>query len=509
MTICTLLCALATSCYGSRAVTSDASIEPAVEPPLDIPGMLDTDGDTITDLDEGRSDPGGAPDTDGDGAPDYEDTDSDGDGIADRTEAGDGDLATGPVDTDADGVPDFRDPDSDGDTIWDGHEGELDTDGDGLPDYLDLDVDCDGVDDSLEAGDDDLETPPVDTDADGVPDFRDPDSDADGLSDEWEFDNGLNPFDGDTDGDGTPDLIEIGRRTDPLDTPGHPESENFPVFVMHDSSPGSPLRMPEPGLDHLVLVSSIQMADVFFALDSSGSMSDEINNLHASLLSIVVPGVREEIPDVWFGVGRFEDCTDCRYNMAVLQGVTDDVVAVESSLDDWFTGCGQYEPYTQYLYALASGDLSPFLGWGGVTPATWTCATPGAVGWPCFRPDALPIVVQFGDEDFDEGMYMCMPSYDHDQAIEALGAIGARYIGVNSGVGSGSSRDVMTLIARGTDSEDVSGHPLVFTISTTGGGLGPQVVDAIEILASQVPVDATAFLRDDPSDLVDVLAQFV
>ncbi|MBW2261249.1 MAG: hypothetical protein JRG91_04680, partial [Deltaproteobacteria bacterium] len=38
---------------------------------------------------------------------------------------------------------------------------------------------------------------------------------------------------------------------------------------------------------------------------------------------------------------------------------------------------------------------------------------------------------------------------------------------------------------------------------------GPQVVDAIEILASQVPVDATAFLRDDPSDLVDVLAQFV
>ena len=499
--VCLLAGVLAASCYGSRAVTSDASIEPTEE----IPGLHDTDGDTITDLDEGRSSPGGATDTDGDGVPDFGDTDSDADGILDSSEAGDRDLASPPVDTDGDGVEDFRDPDSDGDTIWDGHEGEVDTDGDGLPDYRDLDVDCDGILDEVEAGDGSLDTPPVDTDGDGVEDFRDPDSDADGLSDGWEREHGLDPLEADSDGDGAPDLVEVGRRTDPLDAPGHPGSESYPLFVMHDSTPGRPLRLPEPELDHLVLTATIQMADVFFALDSSGSMETEINMLHAGLTSTVVPGVRAAIPDVWFGVGRFEDCQDCAHNMAVLQRVTDDIEAVERSLEGWSTDCGEIEPYTQYLYALASGDVTPYLGWGGVTPATWTCEVPDALGWPCFRPEAMPIIVQFGDEAFVGGGGFCIPGHDADLAISALNAIDAHYIGVNSG----ASRPDMQVIAVGTSSVDTSGWPLVFDISPTGGGLGEQVVEAIEILASQVPVDVTALLRDDPDDGVDPVAEFV
>ncbi len=499
--ICLVLCGLTASCYGSHAVTSDASVEPAE----DVSGMQDTDGDTITDLDEGRTAPGGPVDADGDGTPDFQDTDSDDDGIPDRSEAGDGDLATAPVDTDGDGIADFRDPDSDGDTIWDGHEGTLDTDGDGLPDYLDRDADCDGIGDDGEAGDGILDTPPADTDGDGIADFRDPDSDADGLSDEWERENGLDPRDPDTDGDGAPDLIEVGRRTDPADAPDHPERENFPVFVMHDSTPGRPLRMPEPALDHLVLTSSIQMADVFFAMDSSGSMEREINVLHAGLTSTVVPGVLAAIPDVWFGVGRFEDCTHCRHNMAVLQTVTDDVEDVEAALAGWSTDCGEIEPYTQYLHALATGDVTPYLGWGGVTPSAWTCDLPDAVGWPCFRPEAMPIIVQFGDEVFEGGGGFCDPGHDADLAISALRAIDAHYIGVNSG----ASRPDMQAIAVGTGSVDSHDNPLVFDISPTGGGLGEQVVEAIEILASQVPVDVTALVRDDPSDVLDPVAEFV
>jgi hypothetical protein len=237
-------------------------------------------------------------------------------------------------------------------------------------------------------------------------------------------------------------------------------------------------------------------------------MSGEINNLRDSLRTTVVPGALASIPDVWFGVGRFEDCSYCTYNMAVLQAMTSDVVAVETALTGWST-CGGSEPYTQDLYALASGDITPFLGWGGVTPTSWTCTPPGDIGWPCFRTGSMPIIVQFGDEDFSGATSYCSPGYNHDQAITAMNAVSARYIGVNSGTGTYSSHADMVIIATGTGSVDTTGSPLVFDISSTGTGLGSQVVEAIEILAEQVPIEVTTDVRDDVTDLVDTEDRFI
>ena len=97
--------------------------------------IADADGDGISDEDEGRYDPGGAPDTDGDSWPDYIDGDSDGDGIADAYEGTSPDGI--PPDTDGDGIPDFRDTDSDGDGLPDSRETRLDLDGDGIPEWRD------------------------------------------------------------------------------------------------------------------------------------------------------------------------------------------------------------------------------------------------------------------------------------------------------------------------------------------------------------------------------------
>lgn len=105
------------------------------------------------------------------------------------------------------GRADRVDDDADMDTISNGDEGLpeiVNTDGDAWEDWLDLDSDGDLIPDALEAGDDDLATPPVDSDGDGVPDFQDTDSDNDGVPDRL----GISP-DGDlidTDGDGTPDF---------------------------------------------------------------------------------------------------------------------------------------------------------------------------------------------------------------------------------------------------------------------------------------------------------------
>lgn len=122
------------------------------------------------------------------------------------------------IDDDDDGLARTSDDDADNDTISNTDEDSstfVDTDNDGTPDFLDLDTDSDGLKDSTEAGDTDLNTPPVDTDHDGTPDFRDSDSDNDGLSDKDEIDNGTDPTNPDTDGDGISDGTEFNTGNDP------------------------------------------------------------------------------------------------------------------------------------------------------------------------------------------------------------------------------------------------------------------------------------------------------
>ncbi len=530
----------------------------------------DHDGDTISDVDEGRVD---GTDTDGDTVPDWQDDDSDSDGLADAVEAGDYDSTTSPRDSDGDGMPDFQDLDSDGNGIFDTAEGTVDTDGDGrqdfsdtdndgdnltdsielqaspssppdsdgdmvpdymdldsdgddisdmheqasdtdsdlIPDYRDLDTDNDTMPDADEAGDTDIATPPVDSDGDYVPDYKDPDSDNDGLPDKWEHENGLDPTIGDSDGDGTPDLSEVGAGTDPLDPGSNPHTEGNFVFVEPYNDPADPPVPPldpDPLVDHLVFGTDLQQADVYFMIDQSGSMMGEIDNLRSSLQTTVVPGIAAEIPDVWLGVGALQDCpsTSCTNSMANLQNLTDNIVMVQNALNTLTSTCGGWEPYTEMLYALCTGDVAPFAGWTGVHPTSWTCTTPpGSIGWPCFRPGAVPIIVQLSDETFSEGISSCSPSRNHSQAISAMTSINARYIGVNSG-DSGAD---MIQIANGTGSVDIGGSPLVFTISADGSGLGAQVVNAVSTLANQVPIEVTTRLRDDPADSVDTVASFI
>jgi hypothetical protein len=157
------------------------------------------------------------------------------------------------------------------------------------------------------------------------------------------------------------------------------------------------------------------------------------------------------------------------------------------------------------LYALASGDVSPFDGWEGVEPLTWSCPDASYVGWPCFRSGSLPVVIQFGDRSFDDGVTSCTPSRSVTDAVDALDAIHAKYIGINSG----SARADMTSIANGTSSVDIGGSPLVIDIPSDGTGLGEAVVDAVAILASQVPMRVDALAVDDPSDSVDAVEEFI
>jgi len=542
----------------------------------DTIGGMDTDGDTISDQDEGRYESMGGTDTDGDTTPDYRDTDSDDDTIPDAIEGGDLDSTTPPADSDTDGTADFRDMDSDGNGVLDGDEGSgdadgdfvgdyadldndgddiddvteiggtpsapLDTDGDTIPDYKDLDsdndtitdqqerpassdvdgdlildrhdldTDGDGLSDATEAGDTDPHTWPRDTDHDGIPDFRDHDSDGDGLSDEWEYGEGLNPYSEDTDGDGVPDLIEVGAGTDPLDASSNPTTEGnffFKIPYMED---------PEPAEDTLVFSTDIQKADVFFIMDTTGSMGGEITNLKSSLRTSIIPSVLTIIPDVWFGVGRFDDYPVSPYGSSgsgdvvfeLKQRMTWDAALADTGVNalDGHYGADGSESDVPALWAVSTG-----LGLGTYLAPQDACAV-DEVGYPCFRSGAVPIIVLMTDATYHNGpggyepysgITPTPPTYD--EAVTALNAIHARVIGIWS-TGWGDVEGHHNQLATATGAVDVTGTPLVFEISTDGTGLGTQVVDAIEILAYQVPIEISAAARDDDTDIVDA-TQFI
>jgi hypothetical protein len=456
---------------------------------------LDADDDTIRDSDEGVAD------VDGDGIPNYRDLDSDGDYLQDFFEAGDADLGTGPVDHDGDTVADYLDDDSDGDTISDLDESNIDTGEDGSYDYLNTDSDSDTIPDREEAGDYDLSTPPDNCDDDTLPNYRDTDSDNDGIADASEAAYGTDRCNADTDGDGVTDLVEIAYGSNPLNPGDSPRTHGDFVFEVPYN------EAPIPTVDTLVFSTDLQMADVFFTMDSSGSMSGEIANLRDTLRTTVVPGILAAIPDVWFGVGRFEECDPsyCSNDMAMLQAQTDNITLVENAIASMTNLCGGWEPYTNNIYGIATGNVSIFSHWNGVHPLSWTCTPPGSIGWPCFRPGAVPIVVQFGDESFSEALSYCDPVQSRAAAYNALNSINGKYIGVNSG----SSRADMIQIANGSGSVDSGGSPLVFDVSSTGSGLGTQVVDAVDILANQVAIRVDAIASDDPSDLVNAVTAFI
>lgn len=443
----------------------------------------DDDEDSIDNADEGA--PGR--DTDDDGTPDYLDSDSDDDGITDGFEAGDEDPSTRPVDTDDDGTPDFidsdsdndtipdateiesgfdtdgdlipdfldddadnddvpdadevenglepHDPDSDDDTISDGDEGLDDSDDDGVINALDDDSDGDGYSDAEEAGDELVDTSPFDMDFDGAPDFLDLDSDGDGFPDDEEEECGRGQLDGD--GDGYIDLVEGVIGADPCDPEDTVLDHGVEFFFV------LPYEGPEQSAT-LRFVPRVQQADVFFTIDTTGSMGGVIDSLKAGLGSIM-SSTRERLSDSAFGVASFEDFPINPYGgtgdepFTLLAGVTTDAAAAQAGANALTLGGGNDGPESGYeaLFQAAvgigvngdGGDFGPF-------------TAEGRNGGAQFRPGSLPIVVHATDNEshdlVDHGYNVAYPAsfqaHGRAAALDALQGLGVRAITVQNGI---------------------------------------------------------------------------
>lgn len=491
-----------------------------------IDDYLDSDSDNncISDLDEKRPTGDGPVDTDGDGVRDYADFDNDGDGILDVEEIG---SDCGAPDTDGDGDPNYMDLDSDGDGIYDIYEAGnsefdpdvADTDGDEIPDYLDTDSDNDGTPDSTESGITEIGGEPRDTDGDGIYDFADTDSDGDALSD-WDEANiyGTDPYDPDTDGDGYSDGGEITAGTDPLDVGSVVDGVYVEV----------PERTNTEEVFEFTL--EIEMGDVGFLIDTTGSMGGTINAMKSEY-SAMVTALSTALPDAEYAVGTYDDYAYGSFGYAsssdkpfyMLQQVTSDTSSVQSALSGISTHFGGDGPEStmEALYQAASGkgydqdcdqnydsdtDVRPFLAdasdpFNGAGGQHYSSGSPGGGvnGGMGFRDYALPVFVYATDYDLrdpDAGYGTpggCPLDAGESDVVAALADLNAYAIGIHVSAFTTTPYNQMVQLANAsgsyadTDGDGAADDPLAFQWSGSGSAtFRTTIVDAIGDLVSSI-----------------------
>jgi hypothetical protein len=422
----------------------------------------------------------------------------DGDAVPDTTDGMDvPDDGTGDDGTGDDGER----IDTDADTIPDDVEGGGDPDADGMPNFRDVDSDGDGILDKEErAGCGPAEGGPVDTDGDGTPDFLDLDSDGDGLRDDIEAAMGTNVCVEDTDGDSFSDLVEWAHpEADPADPASVVPADDFVVVL----PPGGAAETRD-----LVHTTAAREADIFFLLDITGSMQEEIARIKTTLTGTIIPQIQEALPGTWFGAGWFADFALGEYGQppdqpfVMSQTMTSDSALIQTALNGLpaCTGGDLPESQVEALYQAVTGE-----GLGTWVPP-YACAS--GFGAPCFREGALPFIVLVSDAPMHNGppgtagtVYAGITPEPHvwDDAVGAILAAGAKIISIDSEPGTESNAlNDLVQTAEATESVSVDGDPLVYRIGADGSGLVAALATAAADVSTNVAMDIDTAVADMP-----------
>jgi hypothetical protein len=305
----------------------------------------------------------------------------------------------------------------------------------------------------------------------------------------------LNP---DTDDDGWDDLAEWAHPTaDPNDPAvGIPPDDYYLVLP-----PDGPLEERD-----LIFGTNIQIADVYFLVDTTGSMYGEIDNIKSNLSSLIIPQIRLRIPDAAIGVGWFADFPTGGYGggddraYEHLQSMTLDTALAQTAVNSLPNRGGSDGPESQVeaMYQTMTGE-----GLGSWVPIY---AGPDCRGAPCFREGALPIILLFTDAPFHNGPtggepYTGITPAPHTwaDAVRVVNGAHGKVLGMSSGDSYYGGWADLEATAVATGSVDLDGRSLVWDIGSDGAALGTSVVDAIELLATRVPFDVDTLEEADPA----------
>ncbi len=323
------------------------------------------------------------------------------------------------------------------------------------------------------------------------------DADADGLPDADETARGTDPTNADTDGDGVNDGVEVLAGTDPTSASSTIPATDFYVIL--------PYEDPAETRD-LDFTARLGKGDIFFLVDTTGSMGAAIGSVRSSLSTMIVPAIGDAIADVVMGVGDFRDFPVDPYGepgdwpFIVRQTMTSDVSAVQSALNALSAGGGNDGPEAtvEGLYGAASGTCTD--GFGGA----------------CFRNDSHPIIVIVSDAEMHNdpgGMndYSGVSAHSWSEMTSALTAHDIKIVGAAVDPISipgipfplpNAARPDMESLATATGSRAVDGSLTVY--DAPGGSVSTSVVGGIVDLVGATNQDVTSHTLDDPSDAAGV-----
>ena len=272
------------------------------------------------------------------------------------------------------------------------------------------------------------------------------------------------------------------------------------------------LPFEEPPKDVLVSFESrISAADVLFLVDTTGSMTEEIDQIAATLRDTLIPAMRDTIGDVRFSVASIADFNVGSFGgerdvpFLLIQESTSDPATVRAAIDrlPMSNGADGPESQTEALYQAATGE-----GIGRFVPRA--LCPDDTVGYPCFRAEGSRIFLLFTDAQFHNGPGGSEPyggieptPHTYAEAVNALRAIGAKVLGLFSGGGDPSALRDLTAVARDTGAVRPGGEPLVFDIGSDGRNLDTGVVSAVQSLVEEVPIDIDALAEDVEGDEYD------
>ena len=178
-------------------------------------------------------------------------------------------------------------------------------------------------------------------------------------------------------------------------------------FILPYQDPAGVMNKP---LDFSTAVPAL---DVFFGMDTTGSMGGEIKNLQNALTGTVIPGIQAAVANSQFGVGAQEDfpinpygSTDCPsagindQPLKLLQAISGNTAAVSAGVTALSTstgspiGCGYDTPEAglESIYQAATGE-------GIVSGPINVPANHTGVGGVGFRTGTMPVIVGISDAD--------------------------------------------------------------------------------------------------------------
>lgn len=319
------------------------------------------------------------------------------------------------------------------------------------------------------------------------------DSDADGLPDADEIARGTDPHNPDTDGDGINDGVEVLAGTDPTDASSTIPSTDFYVVLPY---------MDPAVVRELDFTARLGRGDIFFLVDTTGSMGLAISNVRSSLSTMIVPAISSAIADVVMGVGDYRDFPVDPYGDAgdwpfrVRQTMTADVSAVQTALN---------------MLAAGGGNDGPESTVEGLYRAVAGASCPDGFGEACFRNSSHPIIVVVTDAEMHNGpgganAYSGVTARTWTEMIAALNAENVKVVGAAVDPFSvgfpfplpNVARPHLEQLAMATSSRSYSGALTVY--DAPGGSVSSAVVDGIVDLVGATRQDVTSRTLDDPSD---------